>query len=83
MSSAVEAPPITIREVIIGVTRGAQVTGVAGASLCLPWLAVVARFFVRIRIQKMFGREDWLTAASMASAPKHWGQSEVVGLVYI
>ena len=52
-------------EVIYGVTRGAQVTGVAVASLCLSWLAVCARFYVRIRMQKMFGPEDWLTVASM------------------
>lgn len=50
---------------IQGVTRGAQVTGVVVASLCLSWTAVIARFYVRIRLQRMFGAEDWLTAASM------------------
>ncbi|PQE09016.1 hypothetical protein CJF32_00002615 [Rutstroemia sp. NJR-2017a WRK4] len=48
-----------------GVNRGAQVTGVACASLALPWIAVILRFYVRTRIQRFFGPEDWLTVASM------------------
>ncbi|KAI9641044.1 hypothetical protein NHQ30_010472 [Ciborinia camelliae] len=50
---------------VLGVNRGAQVTGVACASLALPWIAVILRFYVRIGIQKFFGPEDWLTVASM------------------
>lgn len=48
-----------------GVDRGAQVTGVACASLALPWLAVALRAYVRIGIQKFFGPEDYLTVASV------------------
>ncbi|CAD6448128.1 8a9ae0a6-52cf-4c0d-a118-9221d71ff85e [Sclerotinia trifoliorum] len=50
---------------VLGVNRGAQVTGVACASLALPWIAGVLRIYVRTRIQKFFGSEDWLTVASM------------------
>lgn len=46
-------------------TRGAQVTGVAVCSLCLTWISVSLRFYVRIGILKFFGREDWLTLAAM------------------
>src|SRR5258706_12430258 len=49
-------------------TRGAQVTGVAVCSLCLSWISVVLRFYVRVRILKFFGREDWLTVATMVCA---------------
>lgn len=50
---------------VLGVNRGAQVTGVACAALALPWIAGILRFYVRIRIQKFFGPEDWLTVASI------------------
>jgi hypothetical protein len=46
-------------------TRGAQVTGVAVCGLCLTWISVTLRFYVRIRILKFIGREDWLTVAAM------------------
>lgn len=46
-------------------TRGAQVTGVAVCGLCLTWISVSMRFYVRIRILKFIGREDWLTVAAM------------------
>ncbi|KAM3069179.1 hypothetical protein ACMFMG_010699 [Clarireedia jacksonii] len=55
----------TILGPVHGVNRGAQVTGVACASLALPWIAVILRFYVRTRIQRFFGPEDWLTVASM------------------
>ncbi|KAF7923594.1 hypothetical protein EAE99_006853 [Botrytis elliptica] len=50
---------------VLGVNRGAQVTGVACAALALPWIAGILRFYVRIGIQKFFGPEDWLTVASI------------------
>ncbi|TGO30361.1 hypothetical protein BPAE_0006g01010 [Botrytis paeoniae] len=50
---------------VLGVNRGAQVTGVACAALALPWIACILRFYVRIGIQKFFGPEDWLTVASI------------------
>jgi hypothetical protein len=46
-------------------TRGAQITGVATMSLCLTWISVSLRFYVRIRLLKFLGREDWLTFAAM------------------
>ncbi|KAH8591728.1 hypothetical protein B0O99DRAFT_577950 [Bisporella sp. PMI_857] len=46
-------------------TRGAQVTGVAVCSLCLTWISVSLRFYVRIGIQEFIGREDWLTLGAM------------------
>lgn len=46
-------------------TRGAQVTGVAVCSLCLTWISCSLRGYVRLRILKFFGREDWLTVASL------------------
>jgi hypothetical protein len=46
-------------------TRGAQITGVAAMALCLTWISVSLRFYVRIRILKFVGREDWLTVAAM------------------
>lgn len=49
-------------------TRGAQITGVATMSLCLTWISVSLRFYVRIRILKFIGREDWLTFAAMVSS---------------
>ncbi|KAK0118583.1 hypothetical protein ONS95_007469 [Cadophora gregata] len=49
----------------LGVTRGAQVTGVAVCSLCLTWISVTLRFYVRLAILKFVGREDWLTIAAM------------------
>jgi hypothetical protein len=48
-----------------GVTRGAQVTGVAVCSLSLTWISTVLRFYVRVSILKFVGREDWLTIAAM------------------
>ena len=46
-------------------TREAQVTGVATMSLCLTWISVLLRFYVRIRLLKFVGSEDWLTFATM------------------
>ena len=46
-------------------TRGAQVTGVAVMALSLTWISVTLRFYVRIRILRFIGREDWLTVAAM------------------
>ncbi|KAG9243873.1 hypothetical protein BJ878DRAFT_461411 [Calycina marina] len=46
-------------------TRGAQVTGVAVCGLCLTWVSVSLRFYVRLGLQKFIGREDWLTLAAM------------------
>ncbi|KAG4031250.1 hypothetical protein MFRU_009g00410 [Monilinia fructicola] len=60
-----EMDPVSHQDHVLGVNRGAQVTGVACASLFLPWIAVILRFYVRIRIQKFFGPEDWLTVASI------------------
>jgi hypothetical protein len=48
-----------------GVSRGAQVTGVAVCSLCLTWISTALRFYVRIGILKFVGGEDWLTVAAM------------------
>ncbi|RDW84839.1 hypothetical protein BP6252_02429 [Coleophoma cylindrospora] len=48
-----------------GIGRGAQVIGVAVCSLCLSWITVGLRCFVRLGIQKFFGKEDWLTLVSM------------------
>ncbi|KAK6580089.1 hypothetical protein PZA11_007111 [Diplocarpon coronariae] len=48
-----------------GVTRGAQVTGVAVCSLCLTWISFSLRLYVRMAILKFVGREDWLTVAAM------------------
>lgn len=56
-------------------TRGAQITGVATMSLCLTWISVSLRFYVRIRILKFIGREDWLTFAAMVRSSQlqeHW-----------
>lgn len=47
-----------------GIGRGAQVIGVAVCSLCLTWISVGLRFYVRLGIRR-FGNEDWLTAAAM------------------
>jgi hypothetical protein len=52
-------------ETYVGVTRGAQVTGVAVASLSLTWISMMLRFYVRLSILKFFGREDWLTVGAM------------------
>ncbi|CZT51138.1 related to integral membrane protein [Rhynchosporium secalis] len=48
-----------------GVTRGAQVTGVAVCSLGLAWISFTLRFYVRIAVLKFLGRDDWLTIAAM------------------
>ncbi|CAG8955036.1 hypothetical protein HYFRA_00007050 [Hymenoscyphus fraxineus] len=48
-----------------GVTRGAQVTGIAVMALFLTWLSFSLRLYVRTRLLKFFGREDWLMVASM------------------
>ncbi|KAH7348846.1 hypothetical protein BKA65DRAFT_525848 [Rhexocercosporidium sp. MPI-PUGE-AT-0058] len=48
-----------------GVTRGAQVTGVAVCSLCLTWISFSLRLYVRMAVVKFVGREDWLTVAAM------------------
>lgn len=58
-------------DIVFGVNRGAQVTGVACAALVLPWIAVVLRLYVRIGIQKFVGTEDWLTLASMVCLGVH------------
>lgn len=58
-------------EIVLGVDRGAQVTGVACAALVLPWVAVVLRLYVRIGIQRFVGTEDWLTLASMVCVGVH------------
>lgn len=49
----------------LGVTRGAQVTGIAVMALSLTWISFALRFYVRTRILKFIGREDWLMVASM------------------
>jgi len=54
---------------VFGVNRGAQVTGVACAALFCPWIAVMARCYVRLGIQKTFGKEDWVTLASLVPFP--------------
>ncbi len=54
-----------VKMTYVGVTRGAQVTGVAVASLSLTWISLILRFYVRAFVLKFFGREDWLTAAAM------------------
>ena len=46
-------------------TRGAQVTGVASAALGLSVLSTGARVYVRLRLQKFFGIEDYLTVAAV------------------
>jgi hypothetical protein len=46
-------------------SRGAQITGVGVMSLCVTWICVILRFYVRIGILKFFGREDWLTFVAM------------------
>ncbi|KAH8671833.1 hypothetical protein BGZ60DRAFT_485558 [Tricladium varicosporioides] len=48
-----------------GVTRGAQVTGIAVMALSLTWISVTLRFYVRMGILKFVGREDWLMIAAM------------------
>ncbi|KAH6668974.1 hypothetical protein B0J14DRAFT_599725 [Halenospora varia] len=48
-----------------GVTRGAQVTGIAVMALSLTWISVTLRFYVRMGILKFIGREDWLMIAAM------------------
>ncbi|KAL3423270.1 integral membrane protein [Phlyctema vagabunda] len=48
-----------------GIGRGAQVIGVAVMSLSLSWISVSLRFYVRLAIQKGFGKEDWLTLVAM------------------
>jgi type IV secretory pathway VirB3-like protein len=53
----------------VGVTRGAQVTGVAVASLSLTWISMGLRFYVRAGLVKFIGREDWLTVAAMVNIP--------------
>lgn len=56
----------------VGVTRGAQVTGVAVASLSLTWISMVLRFYVRAGMLKFFGKEDWLTLAAVVCALILW-----------
>lgn len=48
-----------------GVTRGAQVTGVAVASLSLTWISMALRFYVRAHLLKFVGKEEWLTVGAM------------------
>jgi hypothetical protein len=48
-----------------GVTRGAQVTGIAVMALSLTWISAILRMYVRIGILKFVGREDWLMFAAM------------------
>ncbi|TVY78177.1 hypothetical protein LSUE1_G007121 [Lachnellula suecica] len=48
-----------------GVTRGAQVTGIAVMALSLTWISALLRSYVRIRILKFVGRQDWLMLAAM------------------
>jgi hypothetical protein len=52
-----------------GVSRGAQVTGVAVCGLSLTWISTALRFYVRIWVLKFVGREDWLTVAAMVGVP--------------
>ncbi|KUJ07107.1 uncharacterized protein LY89DRAFT_601901 [Mollisia scopiformis] len=49
----------------VGVSRGAQITGVAVCSLMLTWLSFGFRLYVRCGILKFLGREDWITVAAM------------------
>ena len=49
-------------------SRGAQITGVATMSLTLTWISVSLRFYVRVRILKFIGKEDWLTLAAMVGS---------------
>lgn len=59
-----ESEPLVARYL----TRGAQITGVATMSLSLTWISVSLRFYVRIRLLKFIGREDWLTFAAMVGS---------------
>ncbi|CZR67242.1 related to integral membrane protein [Phialocephala subalpina] len=49
----------------VGVSRGAQITGVAVCSLALTWISFAFRIYVRLGILKFMGREDWITVAAM------------------
>ncbi|TVY30727.1 hypothetical protein LHYA1_G000375, partial [Lachnellula hyalina] len=50
-----------------GVTRGAQVTGIAVMALLLTWISALLRLYVRTRILKFVGQEDWLMFATMVA----------------
>jgi hypothetical protein len=50
-------------------TRGAQVTGIAVLGLSLTWISSFARMYVRTRMLKFVGKEDWLTAAAVVCFP--------------
>lgn len=73
-----EAQPLLARYL----TRGAQITGVATMSLCLTWISISLRFYVRVRILKFIGREDWLTFAAMVSEETSWSiNGDVLNLI--
>jgi len=48
-----------------GVSRGAQVTGIAVMALSLTWISAILRIYVRVGILKFLGRDDWLMFAAM------------------
>lgn len=48
--------------------RIALIRGTAGAMVALALVAVWARCYVKLRIVKMFGKEDWLMVFSMVRA---------------
>lgn len=47
--------------------RGPKILGVLWGLTALTTLVVVARMFIRVRMLKNFGSDDWLIALSMVS----------------
>jgi len=45
--------------------RGPQIAALVFFFLILSWIIVTLRFYVRIRIIKIFFLDDWLTACSL------------------
>lgn len=48
----------------------AVVRSVAAAMLALSWVTVSLRVYVRTRLIKAFGSDDWLAVATLASSPR-------------
>ena len=61
--------------------RGPQVLGVDSAALILAFIATVLRVYVRLRLVKAFGLDDWLMLAAMVTFSVYSAAS-ITGVTY-
>ncbi|CCU79798.1 unnamed protein product [Blumeria hordei] len=50
---------------ILEINRDSQLSGVTYTALVIPWIAISLRVYTRLKIQKLFGTDDYLAVISL------------------